>query len=85
MSLRDRMRYYKLRVTANAAQIASQFNEHFKAETVTELTDIARVKWIQETPRDDSPLIGDDVGILTELRNQRLTRPRHLDCLTLKN
>jgi hypothetical protein len=67
MSLRDRMRFYKLRVTANAAQIASQFNEHFKAETVTELTDIARVKWIQEAPNDDIPLIGDDVRGLQSL------------------
>ena len=56
------MRFYKLRVTVNAAQIASQFNERFKAETMTELTDVARVKWIQETPKNDRPLIGEDVS-----------------------
>lgn len=59
------MRFYKLRVTANAAMISSSFNEHFKAETMTELTDVARVKWINEPLKDETPLIGEDVGSIS--------------------
>lgn len=29
---------------------------------MTELTDVARVKWIQEPPDDDEPLVGGDVS-----------------------
>lgn len=59
VSLRDRMRFYKLRVTPNAAHIASTFNEQFKPELIQDYNDPYRVDWI----RDDSEdvLVGEKV------------------------
>ena len=59
ISLRDRMRFYKLRVTANAANIASTFNDQFKPEIIPEATDPYRVDWITE-PTEDT-LVGESV------------------------
>ncbi|KAF7982561.1 hypothetical protein HWV62_27546 [Athelia sp. TMB] len=66
VSLRDRMRFYKLRVTPNAAQIASTFNEQFKPELIQDYNDPYRVDWI----RDDSEdvLVGEKVHRLAEPR-----------------
>ncbi|KAI0078726.1 actin-like ATPase domain-containing protein [Panus rudis PR-1116 ss-1] len=64
VSLRDRMRFYKLRVTANAATIASNFNEQFKPETIPEVNDPYRVNWI--TTDDKDFLIGDEALRLSD-------------------
>ncbi|KZT69246.1 actin-like ATPase domain-containing protein [Daedalea quercina L-15889] len=57
ISLRDRMRFYKLRVTPNAANIASTFNEQFVPEKIPEANDPFRVEWVQD---DAKPyLVGD--------------------------
>jgi len=57
-SLRDRMRFYKLRVTPNATRIASTFNEQFKPEIIAEYNDPYRVEWLDHTCNDDV-LVGD--------------------------
>ena len=46
-SLRDRMRFYKLRVTPNASNVASTFNDAFKPEIIAEHNDPYRVDWIE--------------------------------------
>ncbi|RDB23323.1 putative actin-related protein 8 [Hypsizygus marmoreus] len=56
VSLRDRMRFYKLRVTPNATTIASTFNEQFKPEIIAEYNDPYRVEW---TPCTEDVYIGD--------------------------
>ncbi|TFY69107.1 hypothetical protein EVJ58_g619 [Rhodofomes roseus] len=48
ISLRDRMRFYKLRVTPNAANIALTFNEQFVPETIPEANDPFHVDWIRD-------------------------------------
>jgi actin-related protein 8 len=58
-SLRDRMRFYKLRVTPNAAGIASTFNDAFKPEIIAEHNDPYRVDWIWDSA--DDVLIGEQV------------------------
>lgn len=58
VSLRERMRFYKLRVTPNAASIASSFNDQFKPETIPEANDPFRVEWIQK-PTDEDVLVGE--------------------------
>ncbi|TFY71544.1 hypothetical protein EVG20_g1464 [Dentipellis fragilis] len=58
MSLRDRMRFYKLRVTPDAANKAAMFNEQFKPETIAEEHDPFRMNWITEPPADEY-LVGD--------------------------
>lgn len=55
------MRFYKLRVTPNAANIASTFNDQFKPEIIPEANDPFRVDWISESSEDT--LVGDVVGI----------------------
>ena len=55
------MRFYKLRVTANAAAVASTFNEQFKSETIPEANDPFRVDWIMNTPEEDY-LVGEKVS-----------------------
>lgn len=57
VSLRDRMRFYKLRVAANAATIASTFNEQFKREIIT--SDPNSVDWIDDTCQDQV-IVGED-------------------------
>ncbi|KAF9006074.1 actin-related protein [Cyathus striatus] len=59
VSLRDRMRFYKLRVTPNAANIASTFNEQFKPEIIPEHVDGPfRVDWVDACSTEDI-LIGE--------------------------
>ncbi|EGN96670.1 hypothetical protein SERLA73DRAFT_111324 [Serpula lacrymans var. lacrymans S7.3] len=66
VSLRDRMRFYKLRVTPNAASIASTFNEQFKPEIIAEINDPFRVEWIQ------TPLESNEALVLRLADPQRL-------------
>lgn len=53
VSLRDRMRFYKLRVTPNAATIASQFNEQFKPEVIADHNDLLQVEWLDKAKQED--------------------------------
>ncbi|KAJ8079508.1 actin-like protein arp8 [Marasmius tenuissimus] len=55
--LRERMRFYKLRVTPNANNIATTFNEQFKPEYIQEHNDPYRVDWINES--DENVLVGE--------------------------
>ena len=48
MSLRDRMRFYKLRMTPDAAIKAAGFNEQLKPELIPEQNDPFRVDWIYD-------------------------------------
>ncbi|KAI0676080.1 actin-like ATPase domain-containing protein [Trametes maxima] len=58
VSLRDRMRFYKLRVTPNAASIATSFNDQFKPEIIPEVNDPYHVDWIYSS--DQPYLVGED-------------------------
>jgi actin-related protein 8 len=58
VSLRDRMRFYKLRVTTNAPSIAATFNESFKPEKIPEANDPYRIDWIR-SPTDEEYIVGD--------------------------
>lgn len=53
VSLRDRMRFYKLRVTANATSIASTFNAQFKPEIIADHNDPYHVEWLDESCPND--------------------------------
>jgi actin-related protein 8 len=53
------MRFYKLRVTADAADIASTFNEQFQPDIIPESSDSFRVDWIQQAV--DEVLVGEKV------------------------
>ncbi|KAG6810888.1 hypothetical protein H0H92_009918 [Tricholoma furcatifolium] len=53
VSLRDRMKFYKLRVTNNATTIASTFNEQFKPEIIAEYNDPFRVEWTEKISNED--------------------------------
>ncbi|KDQ61367.1 hypothetical protein JAAARDRAFT_203897 [Jaapia argillacea MUCL 33604] len=65
VSLRERMKFYKLRVTPTAASIASTFNEQFKPETIPEENDPFRVRWIMDPPQEQV-LVGDNVLRLSD-------------------
>ncbi|KAH7913839.1 hypothetical protein BJ138DRAFT_1124029 [Hygrophoropsis aurantiaca] len=77
VSLRERMRFYKLRVTPNAAGIASTFNEQFKPEIIPEVNDPFRVDWIQDD--SDRTLIGEKALRLSDpqLLNYSVRWPIH--------
>jgi len=64
VSLRERMRFYKLRVTSNAARVASTFNEQFKPEIIPEINDPFFVDWIQDPLEDSEVLVGERVCII---------------------
>ncbi|KAI6164647.1 hypothetical protein EDD17DRAFT_1561775 [Pisolithus thermaeus] len=66
VSLRERMRFYKLRVTQNATSIASTFNEQFRPEIIPEANDPFRVEWIHEP--DKEYLIGEQVLRISDPR-----------------
>ncbi|KDR80664.1 hypothetical protein GALMADRAFT_222260 [Galerina marginata CBS 339.88] len=57
VSLRDRMRFYKLRVTPNATKIASTFNEQFKPEKIAEHNDY-QTEWI-DASCEEEVLVGE--------------------------
>ncbi|KAJ3721126.1 actin-related protein [Lentinula raphanica] len=67
-SLRDRMRFYKLRITPNAANIASTFNESFRPEIIAELNDPFRVDWINSSTNEDV-LVGDKALRLADAKS----------------
>jgi hypothetical protein len=56
------MRFYKLRVTPDAASKASVFNEQFKPEIIPQENDPFRTNWIQE-PSEDDFLVGEQVTL----------------------
>ena len=58
-ALRERMRFYKLRVTPNAVQIANSFNERFDPEIIADYNDPFRIEWMLE-PKNDI-IIGEEV------------------------
>lgn len=69
VSLRERMRFYKLRVTQNATSIASAFNESFKPEILPDYMDPYNVDWITKSTED--VIVGEKVRffpLLTKLR-----------------
>ncbi|EJF64395.1 actin-like ATPase domain-containing protein [Dichomitus squalens] len=57
VSLRDRMRFYKLRVTTNSASIATTFNEQFRPEIIPEVNDPYHVDWIHSS--EEPYLVGE--------------------------
>ncbi|KAG9313025.1 hypothetical protein JVU11DRAFT_6464 [Chiua virens] len=59
VSLRERMRFYKLRITPNATNIASTFNEQFKPEIIPEQNDPFWVDWIHQPLLGDAYLVGE--------------------------
>ena len=66
-SLRERMRFYKHRVTPNATSIARTFNEQFKPEIISEHNDPYRVDWLDASCNEDV-LIGEKASTLFQLR-----------------
>ncbi|KAG1746603.1 uncharacterized protein EDB91DRAFT_1327944 [Suillus paluster] len=79
VSLRERMRFYKLRVTPNAASIASTFNEQFKPEIIPEVNDPFLVDWIQDPLEDSEVLVGERALRLSDpqLLNYSVKWPIH--------
>jgi len=53
------MKFYKLRVTQNAASVASAFNESFKPEIIPDSADPYKIDWITEANED--VLVGEKV------------------------
>ena len=60
-SFRERMRFYKLRVTQNATSVASAFNESFKPEIIPDsaATLYRIIDWITEA--NEEVLVGEKV------------------------
>lgn len=54
------MKFYKLRVTANAANIASTFNEQFKPEIIPETNDPFRIHWVNTS--EEEVIVGEKVN-----------------------
>ncbi|KAG2355694.1 hypothetical protein BDR07DRAFT_1425340 [Suillus spraguei] len=79
VSLRERMRFYKLRVTCNAARVASTFNEQFKPEIIPEVNDPFLVDWIEDPPEDSEVLVGERALRLSDpqLLNYSVKWPIH--------
>ncbi len=59
-SLRERMRFYKLRVTPNAAHVATTFNQSFQPEIIPGHNDSYQLEWIDQSCKEDV-LIGEKV------------------------
>lgn len=58
-SFRERIRFYGLRVTRNAASVASAFNESFKPEILPDSADPCKIDWITEA--NEQALVGEKV------------------------
>ena len=56
------MRFYKLRVTPDAANKASMFNEQIKPEIIAEENDPFRTQWILESKGDEF-MVGEKVSL----------------------
>ncbi|KAG7444906.1 actin-like ATPase domain-containing protein [Guyanagaster necrorhizus] len=65
VSLRDRMRFYKLRVTPNAANLASTFNAAFQPEIIPEHNDPFQVEWVDESCSKDV-LVGEKALLIAD-------------------
>ncbi|KAG5636677.1 hypothetical protein H0H81_007207 [Sphagnurus paluster] len=72
VSLRDRMRFYKLRVTPNATAIASTFNEQFKPEIIAEYNDPFRVEWTENMSSEEA-YFGEKAPFVLQTRKKRGT------------
>ncbi|KAF5362071.1 hypothetical protein D9756_002285 [Leucocoprinus leucothites] len=57
-SLKERMRFFKLRTTPNAHAISTTFNKQFQPEIISEQNDPFQIEWIDHTSTEDM-LIGD--------------------------
>jgi len=66
-SLRDRMRFYKLKVTPNAANITSTFNKQFIPEIIQDHNDPFNVDWITDPSDSDEVFVGEKVEILQSI------------------
>ena len=53
------MKFYGLRVTRNAASVASAFNDSFKPEIIPDSVDPYEIDWITEA--DEDVLVGEKV------------------------
>ncbi|EKM81702.1 hypothetical protein AGABI1DRAFT_54629 [Agaricus bisporus var. burnettii JB137-S8] len=58
-SLKERMRFFKLRATPNATVISETFNKQFQPEVIPEMNDFSEAEWIDHTSTEDV-LIGDN-------------------------
>jgi actin-related protein 8 len=65
------MRFYKLRVSRNAANIASTFNDSFKPEIIAEHNDPYRVDWIDGPTANENVLVGEKVPFIFNDSRQR--------------
>jgi actin-related protein 8 len=61
MSLRDRMRFYKLRITPNAKKLATDYNTLQKPEPLIELED-REAKRYRESLKEREVVVGHEVG-----------------------
>lgn len=69
VSLRDRMRFYKLRVTPDAAIKAATFNEQLKPELIPEQNDPFCVDWIHDSTAEPY-YVGEEALRLADLEKQ---------------
>jgi actin-related protein 8 len=66
-SLRDRQKFYKLRITPNAHKACTDFNTEVLPETMGEHDDLVYVRWTKPT-EEDKLLIGEEVRKFAQLR-----------------
>jgi len=62
-SLKERMRFFKLRTVHNAYAISTTFNKQFQPEIIPEQNDALQIDWIDRTSTEDV-LVGDTVCII---------------------
>lgn len=85
MSLRDRMRFYKLRVTPDAGIKAATFNEQLKPELIPEQNDPFCVDWIHDIATEPH-YVGEKVRLaIFERRVVNGVYHRHSGLLIPKN
>ncbi|KAJ7043683.1 hypothetical protein C8F04DRAFT_1072950 [Mycena alexandri] len=61
LSLRDRMRFYKLNITPNATNIAKTYNTDYKPEIIAEHNDPYQLEWIKD---GEDVLVGEQALLL---------------------
>lgn len=61
-SLKERMRFFKIRTVYNAFMISTTFNKQFQPEIISEQNDAMQIDWIDHTSTEDV-LVGDTVCI----------------------
>jgi hypothetical protein len=85
VSLRDRMRFYKLRVTPDAATKAATFNEQLKPELIPEQTDRVCMDWIHNIAAEPY-YVGEKVRLtISQWRVVNIVYHRHFSLLIPKN